>query len=171
MTPLAISPPSSTPEPDMSSIPQDAATIPHSATPQVLTGKPQNKQCMKHQGSPVSSQDAYLHLCFLYQSVSTSTSRPTQAPTWTGRRSSSSLITSDPTGPLWCSSRPSKAASTAPSSRKQCSLSSHKATGEKKYQVLYKDLPQVLLSICSVPFFCTTLPEVVPSRRHVLGNL
>lgn len=39
MTPLAISPPSSTPEPDMSSIPQDAATIPHSATPQVLTGK------------------------------------------------------------------------------------------------------------------------------------
>ncbi|XP_041704179.1 sex comb on midleg-like protein 4 isoform X4 [Coregonus clupeaformis] len=37
MTPLAISPPSSTPEPDMSSIPQDAATIPHSATPQVLT--------------------------------------------------------------------------------------------------------------------------------------
>lgn len=39
MTPLAISPPSSTPEPDMSSIPQDAATIPHSATPQVLTGR------------------------------------------------------------------------------------------------------------------------------------
>ncbi|XP_068608448.1 sex comb on midleg-like protein 4 [Brachionichthys hirsutus] len=37
MIPLAISPPSSTPEPDMSSIPQDAATIPHSATPQVLT--------------------------------------------------------------------------------------------------------------------------------------
>ncbi|XP_063078918.1 sex comb on midleg-like protein 4 [Engraulis encrasicolus] len=35
MTP--ISPPSSTPEPDMSSIPQDAATIPHSATPQILT--------------------------------------------------------------------------------------------------------------------------------------
>ncbi|KAF3845573.1 hypothetical protein F7725_008736 [Dissostichus mawsoni] len=34
MTPLAISPPSSTPEPDMSSIPQDAATVPHSATPQ-----------------------------------------------------------------------------------------------------------------------------------------
>lgn len=42
MTPLAISPPSSTPEPDMSSIPQDAATIPHSATPQVLTGRTQN---------------------------------------------------------------------------------------------------------------------------------
>lgn len=38
MTPLAISPPSSTPEPDMSSIPQDAATVPHSATSQVLTG-------------------------------------------------------------------------------------------------------------------------------------
>ncbi|KAK3506608.1 hypothetical protein QTP70_011016 [Hemibagrus guttatus] len=37
MTPLAISPPSSTPEPDMSSIPQDAATVPHSATPEVLT--------------------------------------------------------------------------------------------------------------------------------------
>lgn len=37
MTPLAISPPSSTPEPDMSSIPQDAATIPHSATDQELT--------------------------------------------------------------------------------------------------------------------------------------
>lgn len=42
MTPLAISPPSSTPEPDMSSIPQDAATIPHSATPQVLTGRTPN---------------------------------------------------------------------------------------------------------------------------------
>lgn len=42
MTPLAISPPSSTPEPDMSSIPQDAATIPHSATPQVLTGRTQH---------------------------------------------------------------------------------------------------------------------------------
>ncbi|XP_018585914.1 sex comb on midleg-like protein 4 isoform X3 [Scleropages formosus] len=39
MTPLAISPPSSTPEPDMSSIPQDAATVPHSATPQVLTAE------------------------------------------------------------------------------------------------------------------------------------
>lgn len=50
MTPLAISPPSSTPEPDMSSIPQDAATIPHSATPQVLTGRTQNTltPCEKH---------------------------------------------------------------------------------------------------------------------------
>lgn len=38
MTPLAISPPRSTPEPDISSIPQDAATIPNSATPQALTG-------------------------------------------------------------------------------------------------------------------------------------
>ncbi|KAM6960903.1 sex comb on midleg-like protein 4 [Aplochiton taeniatus] len=37
MTPLAISPPSSTPEPDMSSIPQDAATVPHSAPQQVHT--------------------------------------------------------------------------------------------------------------------------------------
>ncbi|XP_005244088.2 sex comb on midleg-like protein 4 [Falco peregrinus] len=37
MTPLAISPPRSTPEPDISSIPQDAATIPSSATPQALT--------------------------------------------------------------------------------------------------------------------------------------
>ncbi|KAL2098866.1 hypothetical protein ACEWY4_005346 [Coilia grayii] len=37
MTPLAISPPSSTPEPDMSSIPQDAATVPHSSTDQELT--------------------------------------------------------------------------------------------------------------------------------------
>ncbi|NXO04360.1 SCML4 protein, partial [Rhinopomastus cyanomelas] len=37
MTPLAISPPRSTPEPDISSIPQDAATIPNSATPQSLT--------------------------------------------------------------------------------------------------------------------------------------
>ncbi|NWU60941.1 SCML4 protein, partial [Pterocles burchelli] len=37
MTPLAISPPRSTPEPDSSSIPQDAATIPNSATPQTLT--------------------------------------------------------------------------------------------------------------------------------------
>ncbi|MGH0139619.1 UNVERIFIED_CONTAM: hypothetical protein FKN15_048155 [Acipenser sinensis] len=39
MTPLAISPPSSTPEPDMSSFPQDAATVPHSVTPQVLTAE------------------------------------------------------------------------------------------------------------------------------------
>ncbi|KFV64249.1 Sex comb on midleg-like 4, partial [Dryobates pubescens] len=37
MTPLAISPPRSTPEPDVSSIPQDAATIPTSTTPQALT--------------------------------------------------------------------------------------------------------------------------------------
>ncbi|XP_053919091.1 sex comb on midleg-like protein 4 [Cuculus canorus] len=37
MTPLAISPPRSTPEPNISSIPQDAATIPNSATPQALT--------------------------------------------------------------------------------------------------------------------------------------
>ncbi|KAM3861007.1 sex comb on midleg-like protein 4 [Diretmus argenteus] len=37
MSPLADSPPSSTPEPEMGSIPQDAAIIPHSATPQALT--------------------------------------------------------------------------------------------------------------------------------------
>ncbi|NXN16425.1 SCML4 protein, partial [Indicator maculatus] len=37
MTPLAISPPRSTPEPDVSSIPQDAATIPTSTAPQALT--------------------------------------------------------------------------------------------------------------------------------------
>ncbi|NXT72134.1 SCML4 protein, partial [Chaetops frenatus] len=37
MTPLAISPPRSTPEPDISSIPQDAATVPSSDTPQALT--------------------------------------------------------------------------------------------------------------------------------------
>uniref|UniRef100_A0A8C0IW31 SLED domain-containing protein n=1 Tax=Chelonoidis abingdonii TaxID=106734 RepID=A0A8C0IW31_CHEAB len=37
MTPLAISPPRSTPEPDISSIPQDAATIPNSAAPQAVT--------------------------------------------------------------------------------------------------------------------------------------
>ncbi|NXS09840.1 SCML4 protein, partial [Neodrepanis coruscans] len=37
MTPLAVSPPRSTPEPDISSIPQDAATIPNSDTPQALT--------------------------------------------------------------------------------------------------------------------------------------
>ncbi|XP_020863740.1 sex comb on midleg-like protein 4 isoform X4 [Phascolarctos cinereus] len=40
MTPLAISPPRSTPEPDVSSIPQDAATIPSSAAAaQGLTAK------------------------------------------------------------------------------------------------------------------------------------
>ena len=38
MSPLANSPPSSTPEPEMGSLPQDAAIVPHSATPQVLTG-------------------------------------------------------------------------------------------------------------------------------------
>ncbi|XP_073483134.1 sex comb on midleg-like protein 4 isoform X3 [Lithobates pipiens] len=37
MTPLAISPPRSTPEPDISSIPQDAATVPNSTIPQALT--------------------------------------------------------------------------------------------------------------------------------------
>ncbi|XP_029902435.1 uncharacterized protein scml4 isoform X2 [Myripristis murdjan] len=37
MSPLADSPPSSTPEPEMGSIPQDAAIVPHSATPQALT--------------------------------------------------------------------------------------------------------------------------------------
>lgn len=37
MTPLARSPPRSTPEPDLSSIPQDAATIPSLAEPQALT--------------------------------------------------------------------------------------------------------------------------------------
>ncbi|XP_033619320.1 sex comb on midleg-like protein 4 isoform X4 [Fukomys damarensis] len=37
MTPLALSPPRSTPEPDLSSIPQDAATIPRLAAPQALT--------------------------------------------------------------------------------------------------------------------------------------
>ncbi|XP_030577630.1 sex comb on midleg-like protein 4 isoform X2 [Archocentrus centrarchus] len=40
MSPLANSPPSSTPEPEMGSIPQDAAIVPHSATPQVLTETP-----------------------------------------------------------------------------------------------------------------------------------
>lgn len=39
MMPLANSPTSSTPEPDMSSIPQDAATVPRSATPQVLSAE------------------------------------------------------------------------------------------------------------------------------------
>nr|XP_057912733.1 sex comb on midleg-like protein 4 [Doryrhamphus excisus] len=33
----ATSPPSSTPEPELGSLPQDAAIVPHSATPQVLT--------------------------------------------------------------------------------------------------------------------------------------
>ncbi|XP_076611661.1 sex comb on midleg-like protein 4 isoform X2 [Chaetodon auriga] len=40
MSPLANSPPSSTPEPAMGSLPQDAAIVPHSATPQVLTETP-----------------------------------------------------------------------------------------------------------------------------------
>ncbi|CAG09078.1 unnamed protein product, partial [Tetraodon nigroviridis] len=39
MPPLANSPPSSTPEPEMGSLPQDAAIVPKSATPQVLTGE------------------------------------------------------------------------------------------------------------------------------------
>lgn len=39
MSPLANSPPSSTPEPEMGAIPQDAAIVPHSATPQVLTAE------------------------------------------------------------------------------------------------------------------------------------
>ncbi|EPQ18653.1 Sex comb on midleg-like protein 4 [Myotis brandtii] len=37
LTPLALSPPRSTPEPDLSSIPQDAATIPSLGVPQALT--------------------------------------------------------------------------------------------------------------------------------------
>lgn len=39
MSPLANSPPGGTPEPEMGSIPQDAAIVPHSATPQVLTAE------------------------------------------------------------------------------------------------------------------------------------
>nr|XP_020479325.1 sex comb on midleg-like protein 4 [Monopterus albus] len=39
MSPLDNSPPSSTPEPEMGSVPQDAAIVPHSATPQVLTAE------------------------------------------------------------------------------------------------------------------------------------
>ncbi|XP_041660701.1 sex comb on midleg-like protein 4 [Cheilinus undulatus] len=39
MSPLANSPPNSTPEPEMGSLPQDAAIVPHSATPQVLTAE------------------------------------------------------------------------------------------------------------------------------------
>lgn len=38
MSPLGNSPPGSTPEPEMGSLPQDAAIVPKSATPQVLTG-------------------------------------------------------------------------------------------------------------------------------------
>ncbi|XP_060046656.1 sex comb on midleg-like protein 4 isoform X4 [Erinaceus europaeus] len=37
MTPLALSPPQSTPEPDLSSIPQGTATVPSLAAPQALT--------------------------------------------------------------------------------------------------------------------------------------
>ncbi|KAK1338142.1 hypothetical protein QTO34_001252 [Cnephaeus nilssonii] len=37
LTPLALSPPRSTPEPDLSSIPQDAATVPSLGVPQALT--------------------------------------------------------------------------------------------------------------------------------------
>ncbi|GAB1295071.1 Sex comb on midleg-like protein 4 [Apodemus speciosus] len=37
MTPLALSPPRSTPEPDLSSIPQDAATVPSLVVPEALT--------------------------------------------------------------------------------------------------------------------------------------
>lgn len=47
MTPLAISPPRSTPEPDVSSIPQDAATVPKSTTPQALTGMWTEACCSK----------------------------------------------------------------------------------------------------------------------------
>lgn len=39
MSPLANSPPNSTPEPEMGSLPQDAAIVPHSATPQVITAE------------------------------------------------------------------------------------------------------------------------------------
>lgn len=39
MSPLANSPPNSTPEPEMGSLPQDAAIVPHSAAPQVLTAE------------------------------------------------------------------------------------------------------------------------------------
>lgn len=51
MTPLAISPPRSTPEPDISSIPQDAATIPNSAAPQALTGMLNQTLCCKIEGT------------------------------------------------------------------------------------------------------------------------
>ncbi|KAG7509338.1 hypothetical protein JOB18_041551 [Solea senegalensis] len=39
MSPLANSSPSSTPEPEMGSVPQDAAIVPQSSTPQVLTAE------------------------------------------------------------------------------------------------------------------------------------
>ncbi|KAL3052627.1 sex comb on midleg-like protein 4 [Trematomus bernacchii] len=39
MSPLANSPPGSTPEPEMGSLPQDAAIVPHSATSQALTAE------------------------------------------------------------------------------------------------------------------------------------
>ncbi|XP_055088318.1 sex comb on midleg-like protein 4 isoform X1 [Periophthalmus magnuspinnatus] len=39
LSPLANSPPNSTPEPEIGSLPQDAALVPHSATPQVLTAE------------------------------------------------------------------------------------------------------------------------------------
>ncbi|KAF3849783.1 hypothetical protein F7725_019502 [Dissostichus mawsoni] len=39
MVTLANSPPGSTPEPEMGSLPQDAAIVPHSATPQALTAE------------------------------------------------------------------------------------------------------------------------------------
>ncbi|XP_038148555.1 sex comb on midleg-like protein 4 isoform X2 [Cyprinodon tularosa] len=48
MSPLANSPPNSTPEPETGSIPQDAAIVPHSATPQVLTDTPLPDDFMCH---------------------------------------------------------------------------------------------------------------------------
>ncbi|KAK7132919.1 hypothetical protein R3I94_014967 [Phoxinus phoxinus] len=104
MTPLAISPPSSTPEPDMSSIPQDAATVPHSATPQVLT------VCI-----------------YVNKQVNT-------GPNLDRRRFCSCRITWDPPGRRWYCSRRYRAASTAPSQQKAVFTLLTEATEERRSQ-------------------------------------
>lgn len=68
MTPLAVSPPRSTPEPDVSSIPQDAATIPNSAAPQALTGM----QAHRHHGKRVSRSHGLSASCCVFQNEQSS---------------------------------------------------------------------------------------------------
>lgn len=146
-------PPSPTlPRPRCSQVRYNTLLIPHKKLKMLLCQLKDTKRLYNH------SFFAFIFSSFcVFQSVSTSTSRPTLVPIWTGRRYSSFLITSGPTDPQWCCSRPFKAASTALSSRKRCSLSSHKATGEKKYQVLYKEPPQVLLSVCLIASLALSL--------------
>uniref|UniRef100_A0A8C5CLR1 Polycomb group protein RNA binding region domain-containing protein n=1 Tax=Gadus morhua TaxID=8049 RepID=A0A8C5CLR1_GADMO len=61
MSPLADSAPSSTPEPELSSLPQDAAIVPRSATPQAHTAEQKRDFNSKHECIESASQSLLFH--------------------------------------------------------------------------------------------------------------